>query len=144
MLSLLFPEHLFLTEPCHLKLCFPISLFCSKVLKFQHAICRENFLPTLTVRISLDDDRECLTLFPANSNSTSPWLTALFMPLSSDTITQSMLCLRKVKHGRFLLTSLWFWYRVFILLLVGCLAQSGTTPHRISYIQPPWHECTGC
>ena len=50
-------------------------------------------LPTLVVRISLDDDRERLTPFLAEDDSANPWLTASFTPLSFDKIALSVSCL---------------------------------------------------
>ena len=66
------------------------------MLTFQHPIFRWNFfLPTLVVKILLDDDRERLTPFPAEREYARLWLTASFMPLSFNTIAQSTSCLGK-------------------------------------------------
>jgi len=65
------------------------------------------------------------------------------MPLTFDTIAQSMLCLRKSKkrwlHSAFLMG---FWCWVFVLL-VGYLAQS-EPHHTVSYIQPHGPVRTSC
>jgi len=112
--------------------CFTFSHFpfYSKVLTFQHGIFRWNyFLRTLVVGISRDDDREFRTSFPVERGSASPWLTALFMPMSFGKIATSCHVYGKTKRGV-------FWYGVFLLLLVDCLAQSGTTPHHKLYPAP--------
>jgi len=63
-------KHLFLTESSH-ALRSPILLFCSKVLTFQRDTFRWNFFLHTIVKILLDDNRECLTPFPARRDSTS-------------------------------------------------------------------------
>ena len=121
ILSHLFPEHLFITEPSH-TLSSPISLFVT----FQHASFRWNFfLLTPVERISWDDDWERLTPFPAERNSSSPWLIASFMPLSF-----TMSCLGKNKVRWFPVAFPILWIHSFLFPPGGllCPIWYHTTP----------------
>ena len=119
--------------------CFTFSNFpfWSKVLTFQHAIFTWNFfLPTFVVTISLDDDRERLTPFHAERDSTNLWLTVSFTPLSFNPIVPSMSRLGKNKARWFLVVFLVVFDTEFSFSSWSAALSNLIPHHTISYIQP--------
>jgi len=109
--------------------------FCNKVLIFQHATFRWHFFLLTLVRISLDDDRERLTPFPAERDSTNPWLTASFTPLSFATIVRSMSCLGNNKARRFPVAFLVVFDMEFSFCSWWAALPNLVPHHTVSYIQ---------
>ena len=93
ILSHLFPEHLFLSEP-YQALCTPISHFVARSWYSNMIFLDETSFCRLLQGFRWMSTENTLHHF-LPSTTFGPWLMALFMLLSFDTIAQSMTCLRK-------------------------------------------------